>query len=105
MFKPLPGPGLMLPVLDLDSTPDLDHHVLYKQRQAKFKRQVSLLHSHWCLCGSYLNHFLPNTEPLRNEESCGEEKDGDEVVAAGGEGVSGGNIEDTGGEGFLAKEQ
>nr|QYD02282.1 ORF2 [Torque teno felis virus] len=75
MQKPLPGPNLMLPVLDLNKSPDPDHSLAYKKREAVFKRQVSELHANWCLCGSYLNHFLPSNQPLRASESCGGEGD------------------------------
>lgn len=59
MQPPMPGPALMLPAIDLSSPPDLDHHIHYKEREARWKRLVSESHREWCLCGSYLNHFLP----------------------------------------------
>lgn len=60
----------MLPTLDLSGTPDLDHVLHYKRREAAWKRSVSESHKEWCLCGSYRNHFISSSQPLI--ESCGE---------------------------------
>nr|QYD02072.1 ORF2 [Torque teno felis virus] len=62
-MDPMPGPSLMLPAVDLSGTPDLDHHTTYKKREAQWKRLVSSLHREWCLCGSFINHFIlpPNS--------------------------------------------
>nr|QYD02249.1 ORF2 [Torque teno felis virus]QYD02252.1 ORF2 [Torque teno felis virus] len=83
MQPPFPSPALMLPAIDLSRTPDLDSHISYKKRECLWKRQVSLSHAQWCLCGSYLNHFLPPDQPLRN--SCGDGADGGDVLGATGE--------------------
>lgn len=74
MQKPLPGPNVMLPALRLSDPPDLDHHLAFKRREAIWKQIVSNEHKKWCLCGSYLNHFLPSTEPLKNQ-TCGDEEE------------------------------
>lgn len=65
----MPGPNLMLPAIDLSSTPDLDSYTTYKLREAKWKQLVSKSHKAWCLCGSFVNHFILPTEPLCTEES------------------------------------
>nr|QYD02393.1 ORF2 [Torque teno felis virus] len=101
--KPLPGPNLMLPALDLSSTPDLDHTLLYKKREALWKQLVSQSHKDWCLCGSYLNHFLDKKHSLitgscfgseddSSKEDAGVQTDGGdgeltdmEIISAGGE--------------------
>nr|QYD02402.1 ORF2 [Torque teno felis virus] len=57
-MEPLPGPSLMLPALDLSGSPDLDPHTTFKLREAEWKRLISSLHKEWCLCGSYINHFI-----------------------------------------------
>nr|QYD02120.1 ORF2 [Torque teno felis virus] len=68
-MDPMPGPSLMLPALDLSGTPDLDHHTTYKKREAEWKRLVSSLHREWCLCGSFINHFiLPQNSLVCTEE-------------------------------------
>lgn len=77
MEWPPPSPALMLPALDLSSAPDLSHHISYKKREAQWKKLVSETHKHWCLCGSYKNHFLPPDTPLINSSSCGGVQDGD----------------------------
>lgn len=88
MQKPLPGPNVMLPAIRLSDPPDLDSHLAYKRREAIWKKLISTEHKKWCLCGSYINHFLPSTEPLQNS-SCTSEDTGDtsggEKGAAGGE--------------------
>nr|QYD02132.1 ORF2 [Torque teno felis virus] len=76
MSEPLPGPNVMLPALDLSGPPSLDHVILYKKREALWKRLVSTSHREWCLCGSAANHFLPPHKELKNS-TCGEEEDGD----------------------------
>lgn len=76
MQAPYPGPNLLLPVIRLSDPPDLDHVVAYKRREAVWKKLISDEHKKWCLCGSYLNHFLKPDEPLKNTETCTEEKDG-----------------------------
>lgn len=101
MEPPLPGPALMLPAIDLSSTPNLDTHLAFKKREAEWKRLVSATHREWCLCGSYKNHFLPPEKSL----ICGDggEDDGisDEVMAGfvDGEGVITGDGDDGGGDG------
>lgn len=95
MQKPLPGPNLLLPALRLSDPPDLDHVVAYKRREAKWKALISQEHKKWCLCGSYLNHFLKPSESLKNTETCSE--DGGD----GGEGATGG---DRGGDGDITDE-
>nr|UWX31902.1 ORF2 [Torque teno felis virus] len=87
MEPPLPGPALMLPAIDLSNPPDLDSHLTYKKREAEWKRLVSQTHKNWCLCGSYLNHFLPPESSLKNSTSCGEEK-GDAVSDADMAGIA-----------------
>nr|QYD02096.1 ORF2 [Torque teno felis virus] len=74
-MDPMPGPSLMLPALDLSGTPDLDHHTTYKKREAEWKRLVSSLHREWCLCGSFINHFILPPNSLVCTE------DGDDRVA------------------------
>nr|QYD02440.1 ORF2 [Torque teno felis virus] len=93
--KPLPGPNLMLPTLDLSSTPDLDHTLLYKKREAVWKQLVSQTHKDWCLCGSYLNHFLKPNYSLITDSCTGEKEDtskGDAAVQT--DGGEGGEISD-----------
>nr|QYD02111.1 ORF2 [Torque teno felis virus] len=87
MQPPFPSPSLMLPALDLSRTPDLDSCISYKKRESLWKRQVSLSHSQWCLCGSYLNHFLPPDQPLRN--SCGEDAGREDAEGVTGESQDG----------------
>nr|QYD02321.1 ORF2 [Torque teno felis virus] len=87
-MEPVPGPALMLPALDLSGSPDLDHNQSYKRREAQFKRDVSLLHKQWCLCGSYLNHFRLSSEPLK---TCSEDTD----AATGGSDADGGEAATT----------
>nr|QYD02102.1 ORF2 [Torque teno felis virus] len=83
-MEPVPGPALMLPALDLSGSPDLDHTQTFKRREAQFKRDVSLLHKQWCLCGSYLNHLKLSSEPLKTctEDTVADLEGSD---AAGGE--------------------
>lgn len=64
-MEPLPRPALMLPAIDLSGTPDIDHHTAYKKREAEWKRLISALHKEWCLCGSYINHFILPEVPLQ----------------------------------------
>nr|QYD02315.1 ORF2 [Torque teno felis virus] len=83
MSEPFPNPALMLPAIDLSGPPDLDHHLNYKKREAQWKRLVSETHKQWCLCGSFINHFILPKEPLKcgeEEENIGDEKD-DGLVA------------------------
>nr|QYD02153.1 ORF2 [Torque teno felis virus] len=82
MQKPLPGPNLMLPALRLSDTPNLDSDLAYKKREAKWKQLISKTHKEWCLCGSYLNHFLSSNEPLR---SCSKEGEEDIIGVTGEE--------------------
>nr|QYD02147.1 ORF2 [Torque teno felis virus] len=89
MQKPFPGPNVMLPALSLSDPPDLDHHLAYKKREAIWKKLISDEHKKWCLCGSYLNHFLPATEALRSK-SCSEENSEEAGTSGGGEGAEGG---------------
>lgn len=91
----------MLPALRLSDPPDLDHHLAFKKREATWKRLVSDEHKKWCLCGSYLNHFLPATEPLKqNSCSGGGDSEGDAIIPdAGGEG---GSEDAAGGEDVVA---
>lgn len=77
MQKPLPGPSVMLPALNLSGPPDLDHHINYRKREAQWKRLVSQTHAEWCLCGSYTNHFLPNSASLCTEEKEFGDQNGD----------------------------
>lgn len=92
MQKPLPNPSLMLPAIDLSSTPTLDHTIEYKRKEAKWKRMISETHKDWCLCGSFLNHFLKPDQSLKNEDPCTEDAGGEE--AAGAEGGGDGPEED-----------
>lgn len=87
----------MLPVIRLSDSPDLDSHLAFKRREAKWKRLVSETHKEWCLCGSYLNHFLPATSDLLSctggEDGPGagsEEAKRDEDFLAGGGDIEGG---------------
>nr|QYD02291.1 ORF2 [Torque teno felis virus] len=89
MSEPLPGPNVMLPALDLSGPPSVDHVILYKKREAVWKRLVSTTHREWCLCGSAANHFLPPHKELVNS-ACGEEEgeaiaDGPDVGTEGGD--------------------
>nr|QYD02156.1 ORF2 [Torque teno felis virus] len=89
MEPPNPSPALMLPALDLSSTPNFDHTLAYKKREAEWKRLVSETHRAWCLCGSYLNHFVPNTEPLK--KTCSDEEgpeNGEKGATLGGGDIS-----------------
>lgn len=95
MEPPFPSPALMLPAIDLSGPPDLDSHLNYKRREAKWKQVCSATHKEWCLCGSYLNHFRESTEPLTNS-SCGPEDGGD---AGEGATLGGGDISCVGGGG------
>lgn len=87
MQKPFPGPNLLLPAIRLSDPPSLDSHLAFKRAEATWKKLVSAEHKKWCLCGSYLNHFLPRTEPLK---SCTQEETG----AEGGEEDGGDLISD-----------
>nr|QYD02240.1 ORF2 [Torque teno felis virus] len=89
-MEPLPGPSLMLPALDLSGSPDLDHNTTYKRREAQWKRLVSSLHREWCLCGSFLNHFIlpPNSLIKCTEE--GSDMAAAEDIIPGGDGGGGG---------------
>lgn len=104
-MDPLPGPALMLPVIDLSGTPDMDPGQTFRRREAKFKRDVSMLHAEWCLCGSYLNHFKLSSEPLKpceGNSTAGEDGaattrvsdmefgDDGSIVAGGGDGYQDG---------------
>lgn len=84
MQKPFPGPNLLLPALKLTDPPDLDNTVAYKKREAQWKKLISNEHKKWCLCGSYMNHFLPSSQPLQKSESCSERGDMDVDGAGGG---------------------
>nr|QYD02177.1 ORF2 [Torque teno felis virus] len=77
MQKPLPEPNVMLPALRLSDPPDLDSHLAFKRREAIWKQLISTEHKKWCLCGSFLNHFLPKTEPLRSCTRDGGEESGE----------------------------
>nr|QYD02387.1 ORF2 [Torque teno felis virus] len=93
MQKPLPGPNVMLPALRLSGSPDLDSHLAYKRREAEWKRLISAEHKKWCLCGSYMNHFISSEEPLRSKSCSGD--GGEEPIIDGEEGAtSGGDIGD-----------
>nr|QYD01787.1 ORF2 [Torque teno felis virus] len=94
-MEPLPGPSLMLPALDLSGSPDLDPHKTFKLREAKWKRLISALHKEWCLCGSYINHFIL---PENSLKSCTVEEDKDTVggdITGGADGicVHGGDVD------------
>ncbi|AEZ53063.1 ORF2 [Torque teno felis virus-Fc-TTV2] len=98
MQSPFPRPALMLPAIDLSSAPNLDSDLAYKKREAQWKRLISETHKEWCLCGSYLNHFLDASKPLLNK-TCGEERDerleGADTIpgdAAGTEDISDGDL-------------
>nr|QYD02057.1 ORF2 [Torque teno felis virus] len=54
----------MLPALDLSGSPDLHNREAFKKREAKWKQLVSATHKEWCLCGSFLNHFILPEYPL-----------------------------------------
>lgn len=84
MQRPFPGPNVMLPAINLSDTPDLDSVVAFKRREAKWKQLISSEHKKWCLCGSYMNHFVSSSQPL-----CGEEKED-----LGNEGENGGGGDD-----------
>lgn len=84
MEKPYPGPNLLLPAIDLSRSPSLDSHLDFKRREALFKKQVSELHKNWCLCGSYLNHFISTKYSLKDSETCTEESS---EAEGGGDGV------------------
>lgn len=64
MQKPYPGPNVMLPAIDLSCSPNLDHNLAFKRKEAIWKQLISREHKKWCLCGSYLNHFKTVQEPL-----------------------------------------
>lgn len=83
MEPPYPSAALMLPAIDLSSSPNLDNHLDYKRREARWKQLVSNEHKKWCLCGSYLNHFLPRDKSLL-KESCGEDDGRQEPEGADG---------------------
>nr|QYD02171.1 ORF2 [Torque teno felis virus] len=93
MSKPLPGPNVMLPALDLSGPPNLDHIVVYKRREAVWKRLVSASHKEWCLCGHYINHFISKSRPLEAFESCGE-GEGESCGAENAGGDPSGDISD-----------
>nr|QYD02180.1 ORF2 [Torque teno felis virus] len=82
-MEPLPGPSLMLPALDLSGSPDLDHNTTYKRREAQWKRLVSSLHREWCLCGSFLNHFILPPNSLIQCTEGGSEPDAAEDITPG----------------------
>lgn len=87
----------MLPALNLSGTPDLDHPYLYKQREAKWKREVSRSHKEWCLCGSFLNHFiLPDSvKPTTQQPRCAEESsDVEDTIQSGGGSTGAGGSDD-----------
>lgn len=87
----------MLPAVDLSGTPDIDHRVTYKKREAKWKRLVSETHREWCLCGSFLNHFiLPPGSLLQ----CTDNADGGENL--GGESITPQSMDADGGEAVVA---
>nr|QYD02150.1 ORF2 [Torque teno felis virus] len=81
MQRPLPGPNVMLPAINLSDSPDLDSVVAFKRREAKWKQLISYEHKKWCLCGSYMNHFVSSSQPL-----CGEEKENPGGAAENGGG-------------------
>lgn len=91
----------MLPAIDLSSTPDLDSHINYKKREAKWKRDVSLSHSLWCLCGSYKNHFIDPKKSLICGDGGEDNGISDEAMAAIEDGEAGttGDGGDGGGDG------
>nr|QYD02414.1 ORF2 [Torque teno felis virus] len=98
MQKPFPGPNVMLPALRLSDPPDLDSHISYKRREATWKRLISNEHKKWCLCGSFMNHFLPPSEPLK-QQTCSieeEKEDGRGDTAEEEDGATGGEVEDIG---------
>nr|QYD02360.1 ORF2 [Torque teno felis virus] len=94
-MEPLPGPSLMLPAIDLSGSPDLDHHTTYKRREAQWKRLVSQLHREWCLCGSFLNHFIlpPNSLLRCAEDDSDKDAGGDIILAGGGDGGADGTVD------------
>lgn len=93
-MEPLPGPSLMLPALDLSGSPDLDHHTTYKRREAQWKRLVSSLHREWCLCGSFLNHFiLPPNSLVACTEDDSDSGAGEGITLAGGGGGDAASID------------
>lgn len=83
MEPPYPGPNLLLPSLGLSGPPDLDHYMAFKRREAKWKQLVSTSHKAWCLCGSYLNHFLPSDQPLLSKTCTEEDKKEDGAADTG----------------------
>nr|QYD02186.1 ORF2 [Torque teno felis virus] len=85
MQAPLPGPNVMLPVVRLSDSPNLDCHISFKKREAEWKQLVSRSHRDWCLCGSYLNHFLPPEKPLKK---CSDVEDEDPITLEGAAGGS-----------------
>nr|QYD02231.1 ORF2 [Torque teno felis virus] len=94
-MEPLPGPSLMLPALDLSGSPDLDPHTTFKLREAQWKRQISNLHREWCLCGSYINHFIL---PENSLQSCtvdaGKDTDGAATIGDAADSfVRGGDVD------------
>nr|QYD02357.1 ORF2 [Torque teno felis virus] len=89
MQAPFPGPNVMLPALRLSDTPDLDHCLAFKRREAEWKRLVSNSHREWCLCGSYLNHFLPAEAPLKSCTEDEKEDSGDVAATSKEDGVDG----------------
>nr|QYD02006.1 ORF2 [Torque teno felis virus] len=92
MQTPLPGPNVMLPVIRLSDSPNLDCHISFKKREAEWKQLVSKSHRDWCLCGSYLNHFLPPEKPLKQ---CSDVEDGDagqRSVGVGDEDIADGAV-------------
>nr|QYD01790.1 ORF2 [Torque teno felis virus] len=94
-MEPLPGPSLMLPAVDLSGSPDLDHHTTYKRREAQWKRLVSQLHREWCLCGSFINHFIlpPNSLLRCTEDDLDRDAEGDTLLAGGGGGGATGTVD------------
>nr|QYD02099.1 ORF2 [Torque teno felis virus] len=76
-MDPMPGPSLMLPALDLSGTPEFgsSYNFTKKKRKLNWKRLVSSLHREWCLCGSFINHFILPPNSLVCTE------DGDDRVA------------------------
>nr|WCS65596.1 ORF2 [Torque teno Leptonychotes weddellii virus 1] len=73
----------MCAVASTPGYPDLHHPLQYRRKEALWKRDISLKHSEFCLCGNFLSHFKWSSGEGGTENREGQDGEEKENISTG----------------------